>query len=574
MNKILVKTSLVRFCIQFVLIVGTLLPDIMTVEAAGIPSAADPAHTRPSVRERERTIKERSRAPSVRHSGVGNERLHIPEQLAAQSIEVRGATVFNEETLRELWSPFLNRILSRDEVQNIADEITALYQRNGYILSRARFAGYDDASGTASFQVIEGYVSEVRFSSADDLVPTGHLHAYADKIRAARPLTTAALERYLYLMDDIPGITTSADLQVTFDQPGAVLQVAVAYIPVEGSIDINNRGTEYVGPLRASVSGRLNNIAGGGERIDFNVETTPVRPQELLYGQARWQQMINAEGTNLAVSGASYRVEPDLHVLAPGDALEGRGNAVSAELSHPLIRSRARNLWLVAGYNHEDTTAKLEGPGPDIRLYKDRLRTIVVGLAALFLNGENEGAASISVTRGLNVFGVDDHPSTNHSRADGHAEFTSLNATSSYRMRLDEASRWSVYSAVAAQFSFDPLLASAEFGLGGLDSVRAFDSFTFSGDSGAGGTLELRYEPSLFEGIGTQFYAFYDAGVIWNRGDHFAQPGSATAMAVGLGSRWLLGAGIFGYLELAAPINHTDAARADAALLFGLSARF
>lgn len=571
MIKILVKTSFVRVCIQFVLILGTLLPGIMTVEAAGIPSAADPAHTRPSVRERERTIKERSRAPGVRHSGA--ERIQIPEQLAAQSIEVRGATVFNAERLRELWSPFLNRMLSRDEVQNIADEITALYQRNGYILSRARFAGYDDASGTVSFQVIEGYVSEVRFSSADD-VPTDHLHAYADKIRGVRPLSTAALERYLYLMDDIPGITTSADLQVTFDQPGAVLQVAVAYVPVEGSVDINNRGTKYVGPLRASVFGRANNIAGVGERVDFSVETAPVRPHELLYGQARWQQMINAEGTQLAVSGSSYRVEPDLHVLAPGDTLEGRGSAGSAEISHPLIRSRGRNLWLVAGYNHEDTTASVEGSGPDVRLYKDRLRTIVVGLASLFLNGNNEGAASISVSRGLDVFGVDDRPSTDHSRADGRAEFTSLNASSSYRMPLDEAARWSVYTAVAAQFSFDPLLGSAEFGLGGLDSVRAFDSFTFSGDSGAGGSLELRYEPSLFDGVSTQFYAFYDAGVIWNRGDHPAQPESATAMAAGLGSRWLLGARIYGYCELAAPINHTDAARADVALLFGLSARF
>lgn len=574
MNKITVKTAFVRFYALLFSIVGALFPDIMTVEAAGIPSAADPAHTRPSVRERERAIKERSRAPGVRHDGGGNGRIQIPEQLTVQSIEVRDATVFSDERLRELWSPFLNRTLSRDEVQAIADEITALYQSNGYLLSRARFAGYDNATGTVLFQVIEGYVSEVRFSGADDLAPTDRLHAYADKIRAARPLSTAAMERYLYLMDDIPGITTSADLQVTFDQPGAVLQVAVAYIPVEGSIEINNRGTQYVGPLRASVFGRLNNIAGGGERIDVSVETVPARPQELLYGQARWQQMINAEGTTLAVSGSSYQVEPDLQVPAPGDALKGRGSTGSAEISHPLIRSRARNLWLVAGYNHEDTTARVDGPGSDMRLYKDRMRTMVVGLASLFLNGDNDGTASISVTRGLNVFGVDDRPSTDHSRTDGRAEFTRLNASSSYRMRLAESAQWSVYSAVAAQFSFDPLLASAEFGLGGLDSVRAYDSFTFSGDSGAGGTLELRYEPSVFDGVSTQFYAFYDAGVIWNRGDHPAQPGSTTAMAAGLGSRWLLGDGLYGYLEVAAPLNHTDAARADATLLFGLTVRF
>src|SRR5688572_24352478 len=66
-------------------------------------------------------------------------------------------------------------------------------------------------------QAIEVYIADVRVEGGDTAL-NARVRGYAEKIRAVRPLTIGALERYVLLVNDIPGVQARAVLM-----PGATL---------------------------------------------------------------------------------------------------------------------------------------------------------------------------------------------------------------------------------------------------------------------------------------------------------------------------------------------------------------
>ena len=109
--------------------------------------------------------------------------------------------------------------------------------------------------GTVSLRVFEGYVESAVYQGAD--VPEA-VRSYVQKIIGARPLTAAVLERYLLLINDIPGVTAHAALAQSAATTGAAeLTLVAAVQKVAGDAAIDNRLTRSLGPARVSASGEL-----------------------------------------------------------------------------------------------------------------------------------------------------------------------------------------------------------------------------------------------------------------------------------------------------------------------------
>ncbi|MFO6016884.1 two-partner secretion system transporter CdrB, partial [Pseudomonas aeruginosa] len=77
---------------------------------------------------------------------------------------------------------------------------------------------------------------------------------------------------------------------------------------------------------------------------------------------------------------------------------------------------------------------------------------------------------------------------------------------------------WSVYGELQWQYSFDPLLPSERFGVGGSGIGRGFAPGNITGDRG----FALKLEPRYGQAVGYswlrsyQAYAFYDWGKTYN----------------------------------------------------------
>jgi hemolysin activation/secretion protein len=467
-----------------------------------------------------------------------------------KALEIENNHVFSEKDLRQDYDTYLNHEVSLSTLNEIASKITVRYRNAGYILSRAVVPPQHIDNGVAKIRVIEGYVNKVLFEG--DYKESGLLSSYANKIRNSKPLDAKTLERYLLLMEDLPGVTAHAVIRPAADAPGAsdvVIQLSQRHL--EGSATLNNRGTRFLGPVQAGVTADVDNVLGLYDRTQFHGVVT-AEINELRYGQVTHEEQLDSEGTKLALSAGYTRTHPT-YTLAAFD-LQGRDTLYSAEISHPFIRSRQSNLYGNVQFDIHDTNVDALGS----QLYNDHLRVARLGGSYDFVDrfaavNKLDG----TVSKGLN-WGTDDGDI--RSRASGRPDFTKGNIQVSRLQPIVGPFDLSV--AGIGQLSADSLLIAEQMGLGGEAFGSAYDPSEITGDSGAAGRAELRYSRSGdFKYIPNyQLYTFYDIGKVWNR-DSLPGVASSTSLAdAGFGLRFNAQGSLSGSLEFAAPLTHPVAA--------------
>ena len=452
--------------------------------------------------------------------------------LVLSSVAVEGSTVYAEEDLAYLYEERLGQEVALADVFKIAEEITAKYRNDGYVLSRAVVPPQTITDGAVRIRIVEGYISEVRFEG-EARGQRSLLDAYAAKIKSSRPLSTRDLERYLLLLDDLPGIKSRAVLGPAKDTPGASdLVILVEEKPVDGFVRVDNRGSEFNGPGRFWLGTGFNSLDGAHERTTARLVTAGKSGKELTYLEVGHERQIETEGKKLFLQLTHTGSEPG-HTLRILE-VESKSQSFRAGVTNPLIRSRARNVSLHADFVVRNSETTIFGN----RLSKDRIR--FVSLGALYDSADRFGGINqlgLDLDQGISILGASKEGSTDLSREKGRADFTKLRLTASRLQRL--GGRWSLLASFTSQLALSKLLASEEFGVGGERCGRAYDPSEATGDEGACLVAEVRYGHNLgAKGLaGYQIYGFYDVGGVWRK-DPGALEERAELSSAGLGVRF------------------------------------
>lgn len=490
-------------------------------------------------------------------------------------VTLSGNAVFSEADLLPLWRDRLGREISLADVYAIAEAITAKYRNAGYILARAVVPPQRIDAGVVRIRVVEGYIDKVRITGAAE--GNGLIDTIAAHLTEARPLTAAVLERYLLLLQDLPGAGAQTVLSPSATTPGAAtLTIALHPQAVTGFSTLDNRGSRFVGPLQASIGGQVNGIFGRFDATQVQFLTTPYRSDQLRYGAVTHVEPIGSEGTLLSFSGSYAETQPGSGLKPLG--IDGRSLIASALLQHPLIRSRSENLYGRISFDFHNTTTDLaQGT---VVLYKDRLRILRLGGTyniADAWQGTNE--ATLVLSQGLPILHASRNGGQELSRAAGRSDFTKLDLDLSRVQQIDD--NWSVLIAASGQYAFNPLLVAEQYGLGGTLYNRAFDPSEMLGDSALAGKIELRYSdaPGLDFLRNYQLYAYLDAGGVWTLNAPPGQQGFQGAESVGVGARLDISETFAGGIEGVLPVGRRVAAFAPKGgtaprVFFNLVARF
>ncbi len=431
-------------------------------------------------------------------------------------VEIAGSTVYQPVALSFAYESLLSREISLSDVEKILDRITQKYRGDGYILSRAIAPPQSIEVGILRIQVIEGFVERVEYTGAK---PGGErlLRGFADRIKAARPLSLAALERYLLLMADAPGLRVTPALKALDEARGAyLLQIALRHDPVDGFVNLNNRGTTPVGPLQALAGVNLNSALGMLERTRLVAFTVPNAPEELRYGQIYHEQIVNSEGTRAWFAASRSMVDTGIVGDTEQSKQNSFGTRVTLGVSHPFIRSRATNLTARLRFDALDSDKNSANPSND---FDERLRVVRLGGRLGFKDGiGGSNSINVEISKGLEVLHATDRNATLTSRTNGRADFVKLKLDVVRRQKL--VKNLSLQFTASAQKSPHTLLSSEEFSVGGRRFGRAYDPSEISGNEGAAGALELRfdspYKPAPMRRI--QIYGYYDFGAVWGAG--------------------------------------------------------
>ena len=537
------------------------------------------AQTVPSVAEPQRLDKrfEQPKVPgSVMELEVPEAKSYKPSKglkkirFILKKIVVKGSTVYSHNAFRRWQKRFIDKKVSLALIYRFAEKITAKYRNDGYLLSRAIVVPQNIKNGVVTIQIVEGYIGNLKIRGPVKGSKM-FLKSYGKALLRSSPLKAKDLERYLLLIDDLPGVSVESVLVPSKNEPGASeLILTLKHKDMDSNAGIDNRGTKFNGPIQMRGATNANSVMGFYDRLGIQGVLTS-NPDELLFFNGFGEMPVSSEGTKIFISGSFSKSQPGSTLKQ--FKVEGNSNTFTVRASHPFIRSRGKNLKGYLGFTSRNSKTDLLNEN----ITDDRLRILKLGMAYDFvdrLRGVN--LFSLGLSKGMNIMDASGPGSLKLSRADGRSDFTKLSGDI---LRLQELGPgWSLLTGVGWQYAFDSLLSSEEFGLGGPQYVRAYDPSEVTGDHGIAFKLELQkgvktnwnYLKSL------QSYLYFDHGTVALRNTTAVQDSSSSLTAVGLGMRGNINKWLSGYIEVGQPLSGDVSAEgnSDPRFFFSLNAHY
>ena len=545
--------------------------------AVAAPATFVPSTARPDTVQRNNMIEDQrpavGGAPIISDETVKAKHTGSTATFELKGIKLEGATVYGEEQLQPLYASKLGTKVTLDDLNQIAADITAYYRNHGYILTRAIVPPQKANDGVFTLRIVEGFVNDVRLTGDvgkgnDDL-----LNAYAEKIRNAKPLNSETLERYLLLMQDLPGVEARAVLAPDDKVQGATdVIITITRRTVQGAVSLDNRAGTYLGNEEATASVFLNNLIGRDDQTQLRVSNSIFDRSDMLFGEVRHTEPVDTEGTTVSFAANKVRTEPGGN-LKDLD-IHGDSGAFSLSATHPFIRSRRENWYVNTDFTFRDVEVDTLG----LSLYKDKTRVLTLGTAYDFVDswaGINKLETSVG-----HGFNWDTGEGANdRSRANGNTDFTKMNGKVTRIQPI--YGPFSLFASASGQYAYQALLASEEFTVGGSEFGSAYDPAEISGDSGVAARAELQFNQSVDSEYMPQYqlYTFYDIGKVWNRDAIVGTEDSHDSLAsAGVGARFNLltstTASVEGAVPMTREVASRDGAGNDPRVFFNLQYRY
>ena len=537
---------------------------------AQVPSTADPGVII-------RDFEEERRAPSRLEDSVT-----VPDEQAAaglstekaftlQNVILDNSTVYDQEAVANFLADYIGQPVSFADLNVMSIALTRQYRADGYMFSRVFLPPQEIEGGVVRLEVLEGRLTEVEVVGdfEDEL---GLINDLAAKIESDGPTNSADLERYLLLIDDLPGIKARSVLQKSDTPGGGKLVITIEQDKFEGSTSIDNRGSKLLGKTRGTLVGAFNSLFSIHDRTTLRAILTKDTHELHFFDVTHENQLgtLASEGVRLKTRYAATQTKPGAFLKPLG--VKGDSRLLDMELLYPVVRSRQYNVNLIGGFTALNSRSSIAG----INVSKDRVRYVRAGSRLDFTDSfAGVTQLDLEVAQGVDWFNTTDD-GLGRSRANGEHDFlrTNLSVVRIQNLPGD----FSVQLAGDAQYSPDPLLASEEFSVGGGQFGRAFDSGEITGDRGVAGSVELRYGGSAeYDYLKSyQFYGFYDIGKVWNEDPVVAEASHESLASAGLGVRFNLDYDVSGSVEIDKPLTRNVSAEGDdsSRVFFNLLKRF
>jgi hemolysin activation/secretion protein len=471
-----------------------------------LPGAVQPGHDRP--------IPQPQPPPDFDFSVEAPHRSPVPRavdeiRFKLADIRVVGATTLSPDSFRPLYASLIGKDVSLANIYDVADAIENAYRAAGYLLVRAYVPPQHVKDGIFTIRVVEGFIEGTSVQGGD-AATQGQIKAYLAPLVREHPLRLKSIERALLLSNDIPGVSATGVLRPSPSVAGASdLIVTVTVPPLTGGLSSTNRGSHFSGIWTVTGTAAYAGLFGGDE-LDATVTTTPGNLRQQDSGQLRYRTEIGDDGLMGTLLGAVTHGVPG-GSLGAADILTDSW-AVGPRLTYPLIRTRADTVTLDGGFTVQDANVDILGVG----INHDQWR--VLDMSVSYASNDlfsGVFSSAFDVAQGLPILGATPDHSPELS-LDGRTTFTKATALVHYTNTF--AAPFSFAIAGTGQYAFEPMITGEQILFGGTQIGRGYDPGAITGDSGAGGSFELRYDTKYpdFWMQNLQPYAFFDSAKVWN----------------------------------------------------------
>jgi hemolysin activation/secretion protein len=450
-------------------------------------------------------------------------------------------------------APFIGETLDAAGVRRLYAAVSGAYAGSRTALPVISLDMSRAAEGVVRATILPGAVERVSITG-DVEGDLALLRAYAERLTTERPLSRARAERYLSLINDIPGVDAKVRT-ARGSGPGALnLGVEIDRDRWAYDFGFDNRASESLGGTQFSVGASLYGAFRMGDQTRLALSTGE-DVETFQYLSLAHRQPIGTDGMSATVSVGRLRTRLPTR--------EGDATTASAVVSWPMIRSYRRNLILSAGLDGLNSNNALLG-----NLFTtERTRTLRASAAFSRVWPRGNVVASLTASQGIDALGA---------RPDllGQPDFLKFNGRLDLARAIGRQFRLSGTAAI--QHTDSRLPTSELFTLGGSEFGRGFPSALLVGDKAIGYRAEAAWRPTFMPQPvrGTEFYVFGDGGeATLNPRPGFAGRDDSLSSA-GIGTRIAIRSKIVVELEAAKAIDDPRGGDGDWRFGWGLSGRF
>lgn len=453
----------------------------------------------------------RSEAPApaipraVPSSDLGAAKVDVPEavKINVTRFLLSGNTKISTEDLELVLEPYINHLMTFEDLQGAANTIFEYYGERG-LLVRADFPAQEVTDGVVKIQITEAVFGGVKIDNRSERVSTSTITDWFDaSLPKQEPLSVEELSRALLNFNDRPDVSGSGSLQEGAAAGETVLGIVVTDKSVFDSVlGLDNIGSSSTGSDRVTASANLNGALGFGEQATFY----GLHTEGTDFGRLGFTLPVGSDGLRVGVnaSNLNYRV---ITKSFSGLAAHGSSTVTGFEASYPLIRTQPTNLILTTNYNYSQfNNANATGTAS---LYNTKV--LLAGLNANMMDGFfGGGVTTANATLSTGSVNLDYSPSLvgDMQGANARGGFSKLR----YSLSRSQSVFWdlSAYLSLSGQAANKNMDSSEQFYLGGPSAVRAYATGQGNASQGTLFTAELRQTlPSDFQAT-----AFYDYGMV------------------------------------------------------------
>lgn len=411
----------------------------------------------------------------------------------------------------------------------------------GYVSSGVRLSEIDLDAGVATYQIVEGRVSEVRVAGEGvsdrelgDVTP--------DYVRDRLSLPHSAFnfetaeERLRILLRDRTIDRVDAAVRPGAGPGDTVLDLNVTRKrPYDFSLTLANDTPNGIGEETLRLNGAFRGLVTSGDELRAEFEISEGRRSIVLDGDAPLWPGGPAPFFAFEYARSEF-VDAPLSTLDLINSFLRLGGGVRV----PLFETSRQSLTGILGFDYKRTRSSLLGerfsfsPGIEDGISK----TSVVSLAAEFIDlGDNRTIAlRAAANLGLSILGA-----TQNAGNVPDGDFASLVAQAQVAQRLTPD--LTLIARAQGQIASAALLPGEQVAIGGRETVRGFSEAVVAGDDGVVGSLEARISlidlavPGLTPGGAAApltLAPFIEGGKVWRKNGG----GSDTLIGAGAGLLW------------------------------------
>ncbi|BBH44137.1 ShlB/FhaC/HecB family hemolysin secretion/activation protein [Pseudomonas sp. KU43P] len=463
------------------------------------------------------------------------------QRLVLHKVRFEGGTVYPLSELREHYQPLIGRTITVAELQQFTDRLTQRYRHDGFPLSYAYLPQQDLADGRAQVELVEGYVHDYQLQG-DIGAAAAYFMQLMERLKAERPLTDAALQRTLGLMQRVPGITVQAEMAAAEGADGAArLTLRASRKPFAAAVTVNDGSRDDAQALLTVSSNAQTQLA---EQLTARF-LLPPGDDRAHYQRLDYSQYLDAQGSQLLLSVARYRSEPGTRVrLDDGSDFTQRieSERYAMGFAQPLIIAPNESMS-VAGHFYS-VSEHIDDRRGGQREYDTYVRALSFEGNWRKAEPQRLRMVSAGVYQGLDYLDA---------RSDARYDMDFLRFRLAALQGDNWFDNWQGVASGALYWSDDRLPDSERAVFGGQQFGHGYPRDQAAGDKGWGAAYELNY--SIRPGTGwlrlLQPYALLDAAQAWYNGGPIAD---ARMSSLALGVRLSDGHDADVSLELAKPL--------------------